>query len=131
MNPTKFPSRKADGSFCVDVGLQLLEGTPGDICKLIDSWFSDTWMDANKTWTRTWSTGPNLEVKKDEVLAYSDEFLRTPMASLGNKSELRIRLFGTKSSRLWKDWLVSKIAPDLKAQFPYIGDLLYIRDCAE
>jgi hypothetical protein len=131
MNASKFPSRKVDGSFCVDVGLQLLEGAPDNICKVIDEWFSDAWMGANKTWTRTWSTGANLEVKKDEVLVYSDEFLRAPMASLGSKSELRIRLFGTKSAKLWKDWLVSKIAPDLKERFPYIGELLYIQDCVE
>jgi len=131
MNTAKFPSRKVDGSFCVDVGLQLLDESPDNICNLIDEWFSGVWMAANKTWTRTWSTGANLEVKKDEVLVYSDEFLRAPTASLGSESELRIRLFGTNSARLWKDWLVSKIAPDLKEKFPYIGDLLYIKDCAD
>jgi hypothetical protein len=131
MNAAKFPSRKVDGSLCVDVGLQLLEGAPDNICEVIDEWFSDAWMSANKTWMRTWSTGANLEVKKNEVLVYSDEFDRAPMASLGSKSELRIRLFGTKSSRLWKDWLISKIRPDLNEKFPYTGELLYIRDCTD
>jgi hypothetical protein len=131
MIAAKFPSRKVDGSFCVEVGLQLLEGTPDDICDLIDQWFSNGWMSENKTWTRTWLTGANFETKRNEVLVYSDEFLSAPEVSLGGKSELQIQLLGTKSSKFWKDWLVSKIAPDLKEKFPYIGELLYIRDCID
>ena len=36
-----------------------------------------------------------------------------------------------KTAKLWKDWVVSRLVPDLKAAFLGVGELLYIRDCAE
>lgn len=47
---------------------------------------------------------------------------------VGERLELRLQLLGTKHSKFWKDWLVSKIAPDLKFKFGEVGDLLYIRN---
>ncbi|GGA39957.1 hypothetical protein [Dyella nitratireducens] len=129
MTHPKFPTRKHDGSFCVEVGLRIhLDDSTPDIAARIQSWFNDDWISRNKTWTRTWASGPNLATKRDEVLSYSDEFLAIPEVEEAG-AELRIRLFGARTARFWKDWLVSKIAPDLKAQFPQVGELLYIRDC--
>lgn len=131
MNTPKFPHRNPDGSFCVEVGLELKSDSPGELVASIQSWFCDVWMVKNSTWVRTWETGPNLESKKNEVLKYEDEFLSVPRVELGRQSELCISLSGAKLAKLWKDWLVSKIAPDLKTQFPQVGDLLYIRNMPE
>jgi hypothetical protein len=130
MSAVKLPTRNADGSFCVEVGLGLEDNTPPEITEKIQAWFNDTWMVRNKTWTRIWSTGARLSIKRAEILHYSDEFCNAPKVELGEQTELCIRFFATKRSKLWRDWLVSKMAPDLKLQFPEIGDLLYIRDGA-
>lgn len=36
-----------------------------------------------------------------------------------------------RTAKFWKDWIASRIVPDLKAEFSAIGELLHIRDCVE
>jgi len=97
----------------------------------IDAWISDAWMPRNATWTREWKTGSNLATTRVEELKYDDEFTGPPEVAAGPTSELQLRLKGKKTAKFWKDWLVSRLVPDLKAAFPGVGELLYIRDCAE
>jgi hypothetical protein len=130
MTSVKFPRRKQDGTFCVEVGLQISsDDIATDVAAQIQVWFDETWMSANKTWIRPWSSGPDFATKREQVLSYSDEFLAPPEVRAKGDAELCIKLLGAGTAKFWKDWLVLKIGHDLKKQFPEVGELLYIRDC--
>jgi hypothetical protein len=131
MSPAKFPARRADGSFCVEIGVQMSGDVKVDLVPRIHAWISDAWMPEHKTWTREWKTGSNLATNHVQLLQYDDEFLAPPEVAAGSNSELQLRLRGKKTAKFWKDWLVSRLVPDLKAAFPGVGELLYIRDCDE
>ena len=124
----KLSAREEDGYFSVEVGLGLQDCTPPELAETIQTWFDENWMARNKTWTRVWSTGARFSIKKTQILHYNDEFRAPPKVDVGKHLELRLHLLGTRHSKFWKDWLVSKIAPDLKFKFGEVGDLLYIRN---
>jgi hypothetical protein len=130
MSPAKFPDRRPDGSFCVVVGLRTSPDGAAELADRVRRWMTDVWMPSHPTWTREWKTGVDLARAEKQVLSYADEFSSDPEVS-GEGSELRLRLRGKRDSRFWKDWLVSRIAPDLRAEFPELSELLYIRDCDE
>lgn len=73
----------------------------------------------------------NLATSKEQILKYTDEFLSPPEIVSGQSSELHLRLRGKRTAKFWKDWIASRIVPDLKAEFSAIGELLHIRDCVE
>jgi hypothetical protein len=81
------------------------------------------------SWTREWLTGPNASVVKVQTLNYADEFAAPPVVSVDPETKLRLQLRGKGTAKFWKDWVVSRLIPDLKSQFPGIGELLCIRDC--
>lgn len=78
---------------------------------------------------REWNTGPNLSTSSVESLRYDEEFSGPPEVHYGPSSEPQLRLRGRKSAKYWRDWLVWRLVPDLKAAFPVIGELIYIRNC--
>jgi hypothetical protein len=90
-------------------------------------------MPHHSVWQWTWRTGPNLATTYEQVLHYEDDFMKPPEIVSCEGAELRIRLFGKKSSKFWRDWLVSRLLPDLKAEFPEVevGKGLCIEDCRE
>lgn len=124
----KLPASDEEGDFAVEVGLGLQDCTSPEIAEKIQTWFNESWMARNKTWTRVWSTGMKFSIKRTQILHYNDDFRTPPKVDVGEHLELRLHLLGTKHSKFWKDWLVSKIAPDLKFKFGEVGDLLYIRN---
>jgi hypothetical protein len=128
MTSRKFPMTRADGTFCVDIGFSIVGGDIGDLAARIQTWLISAWMPNNLSWTRDWRSGPDLSSSKPEVLRYEDTFLSPPSVTVGENAELQLRLIGRQQKSLWKDWLVSKILPDMKDRFPEIGDRLYIRD---
>jgi hypothetical protein len=130
MNSVKFPARKPDGSFCIEVGVRVNIDFQVDVRRIQD-WISGIWMPNHTTWTRDWRTGTNFATIDEQRLNYNDEFRSPPVIVSGPGSELRLRLAGNRTAKFWKDWLVSRIVPDLRAEFPEIGEVLYIRDCAE
>jgi hypothetical protein len=131
MSPAKFPDRKPDGSFCVDVGVQIIGNLDEDLAPRVQAWINDVWMPQHTTWSREWQTGSNLTTTRVQLLHYSDEFSAPPEIAAGPASELKFRLRGKKTAKFWKDWLVTRLMPDLREAFPAAGELLYIRDCAE
>ena len=89
------------------------------------------WAPRNKTWARECKTGPGLTVERPEILEYEDELSAPPEVISCEGSELRFRLRG-KGEKLWKDWMVMRILPDLKAEFPEVevgAKILGIRNC--
>lgn len=131
MRHAKFPARKADGSFCIEIGVRMAGDLSVDAVPRIQQWISGVWMPHHMTWTREWRTGSNFATSKEQILNYSDEFAAPPEVSLGPASELRLRLKGNKTAKFWRDWVASRIVPDLKEAFPGVEDLLYIRNCDE
>lgn len=131
MSSARFPARKPDGSFCVEVGIELSARDQTDLVPRIQAWVGNAWLPHHSTWTREWRTGPNFSASGPQVLKYRDEFTASPEIALGSSSELQLRLKGAKTAKYWKDWLVARLVPDLKAAFPGIGNLLYIRDCTD
>jgi|SRR5271165_1722717 len=133
MTKAKFPKRNEDGSFCVEVCVSVAGNISEDHASRIQGWIDDVWMPRNKTWKRVWRTGANLATIKEEMLSYDDEFLRPPKIVSCENSELRFRLFGKYSANFWRDWLVLRIMPDLKADFPNleIGEPRYVKNCKE
>jgi hypothetical protein len=59
---------------------------------------------------------------EEQVLRYEDEFVRPPEIVPSKGSEPLIRLAGRESSQAWRDWIVSRLLPDLKKQFPEVGE---------
>jgi hypothetical protein len=130
MSPARFPARKADGSFCVEIGVQMTD-LQIDFVSCVQTWINDAWMPQHGTWTREWKTGSNLATRQVQELRYDDEFMGPPEVAAGSASELQLRLRGKKTAKFWKDWVVSRLMPDLKAQFPGVGELIYLRDFTE
>jgi hypothetical protein len=128
-NVVNFPRRRPDGSFCVVVTLAV-NTKDESLAESIQQWLTQLWVPSSTTWLRVWKTGPGLAVERPELLRYSDEFLSPPTVTSSTATEIRIQLRGKDPQRkLWKDWLVSRILPDLKAQFPEVNDFLSITDC--
>jgi len=119
----------SDGSFCVEVGIRVAGGLPTEVATRVQEWLNEVWMPRNETWTREWKSGSKLENSTRQILHYGDEFTAAPAIAVGPDSELQMQLRGQKTAKFWRDWLVSRLVPDLKEAFPAIGDLLYMRDC--
>ena len=125
-----FPRRRPDASFCVEVTLEA-HTNDENFARKIEQWLTDVWVPSNATWHRSWKTGPDLSVERIELLQYFDEFLSAPTITSSGAAGIRLQLNGRDTKRKsWKDWLVLRILPDLKATFPQVGDILGITDCA-
>lgn len=128
-NLGKFPRRRPDGSFCVEVTFAVRTTDEG-LGERIQQWLTQVWVPSNTTWLRVWQTGPGLSIERPELLRYSDEFLSSPTVTSSMATEIRLQLRGKNRKRkLWKDWIVSRIMPDLRAHFSEISDFLSITDC--
>jgi hypothetical protein len=123
MSKVKFPKRLKDGSFCVEIALSITTNEPEILLCKLKEWFVK-WGEANKRWTRVWS---NREI---EELFYEHEFKHLPHLVSCSTTELRILLEGQPDSKkMWKDWLVLRILPELKDAFAEIHDVIGIKDC--
>src|SRR4051812_13579185 len=117
-----FPKVREDGTFCVRVVLSIATQDAAGLRADLQRWMSK-WGQDKEVWERQWRSG------RMERLLYSDDFKAAPTIEISDASELHLRVEGTSSARLWKDWLVSRILPDLKAAFSEIGEFKEMRDC--
>lgn len=129
MTEIRFPKLLPDGTFCVEITLTVVTENEHELAQKIQEWWVQVWIPNNKTWVRVWETGPGLTGARTEKLRYDESFLTPPEVSRCGASELRFRLRGTGQSKLWKDWLVWRMMPDLKATFPEIRELQTIANC--
>jgi hypothetical protein len=88
----KFPRRRADGSFCLEVILSVVTQNERLLAQRIQQWWTSEWGPENEVWTRYWSSGLK------EELAYRDEFSRLPQIVSCKDTELRFRLEGRGSA---------------------------------
>jgi len=99
----------------------------GDIAGEVQGSWSNEWMPKNKEWLRVWNRGHKSE--STEALRYDDEFSDAPQLVRCDESQLRFRLFGKSSAKWWRDWMVLRIIPDLRARFPAVGEFVSIQNC--
>jgi hypothetical protein len=71
MAPVKFPRRRSDGSFCVEVVLHIDTQGPVVLASRVTSWLVE-WVQANRYWTTSFGD------RKSGVLDFFDEFARFP-----------------------------------------------------
>lgn len=119
----RFPKKRADGSFCIEVSIPVSTDDPEGLLRSVQDWLSQ-WAKANQIWIRTWQPTGRIE-----ELFYGQEFKGAPQPISCDSSELKIRLEGQPSAKWWKDWMVSRILADLKAAFSEIRAIGHLRDC--
>src|ERR1041385_7896579 len=106
----KFPKRRADGSFCIEISIPL--STSVDAEKLrqqVQNW-ADRWVETNAIWKRNW-------LSENDELRYDEEFKGPPTAIVSAPNELGIRLECKPSAKWWKDWMVYRLLTDLRRVF--------------
>jgi hypothetical protein len=124
--------RNSDGTFCVEICVGLLSTDTKHLAALMQHWILEEWMPNNSAWTIDWRTGKNLSITREETHFYKDDFIKPPNIISTEDSKLRLRLYGSKSTTFWRDWLIMKIMPDLRTKFPEIGEIPeYIKLCEE
>jgi hypothetical protein len=120
MSGVRFPRRRPDGSFCVEVTLSTSSNDeePG---RRIQKWWDEVWIPADTTWTIIKKTGPGLSVVLPELHLFADEFAAPPKVISCRDFEFRFQLVGKDPARkFWMDWLVRRLIRDLRTGFPEI-----------
>jgi len=105
-----------------------VEGSSDTLVIELASWLRSDWMTRSQVWNWSGKTGPDLSVKADLTLRYTDEFLGSPEAFTTEGGSIGVRLTGKPSSKFWRDWIASKLLPDIKRKFPMITGVGGIRD---
>ena len=122
MSEVRFPKRREDGTFCVEVTLAVQTAEPEGLLHRVRAWAS-RWIEVNRVWEWKWDTGGA------EELHYEREFGSGPEPVSCTTTELRMRLEGLPTAGRWKDWIVWRIVPELKAAFPEVQDVCGVKDC--
>jgi len=110
----KFPRKRADGSFSVELIFSASSRLDGSV----SDWLSG-WTGLNEEWVRDWKSGNPFVVVKSETLRWSDEFEGPPVLLAESSEGLRLRLDAKSGSTYWKDWLV-RLVEALIAAFPQL-----------
>jgi len=130
MSKVKFPKRRPDGSFCVEVVVPVATTDPEKLLPRVSEW-ATRWVNSNRLWVRQWKSGENLREVQPEELHYDAEFESGPRATY-DSGFLKLRFEGRSSAKWWKDWLVLRFLPDLKQSFPEISSAdVAFRNCDE
>ena len=122
MSEVRFPKRREDNSFCVEVTLAVHTVEPEELLRRVQDW-SSRWMEANRVWE------PQRDAENMGQLLYGQEFKTEPIPVSCTRTELKLRLEGQPSAERWRDWLVLRIIPGLKAAFTEIQDVSGMKDC--
>ena len=96
----------------------------------VQQWWTDVWLPDRNSWRVVIRTGPQLREEVVETLTYTEEFSAAPHVVFCKDSQLRFQLKGRRPSKVWRDWLVLRILPDLREQFPEIQEtVLSVLNC--
>lgn len=110
-------------SLGVEVCMPVEAGHLPNLAERAEAWLKNVWMPKNQYWERVWKTGGDWNtVAENELLAFEDDFLSSPEIRLKDDTQMLIRVFVRSSSKNWRDWLVLKLVPDLRSEFPEIKD---------
>ena len=110
--PVKFPERRPDGSFSVEITLRVNSKQPDVLVASVNSWLGQ-WVHANRFWK--FSHHPE---SSDGVLDFLRDFTGPPSCIARGTDFLALRLEGRPETKgAWKDWLVLRLLKDLTATF--------------
>jgi hypothetical protein len=123
----RFPNRRPDGSFCVEVTLRVESAEIEPFVSRLTAWLND-WAKAN----RYWKPGFSHPESRDGVFDFQRDFTGPPSCSTQVANLVRLRLEGRpESKRTWKDWLCMKLLPELRRVFAEIRAIEKIQDCPD
>lgn len=118
--PARFPKRLADGSFCVGVTHGVASGIDADrLVVQLSSWLRQ-WLRANRYWA--------LSGKRS--IDFFDDFKGPPHSVTSAGDQVSYCLDGRGTSEWWRDWIALRLAPEVRAAFPEILEVMRISDCA-
>jgi hypothetical protein len=119
----KFPTRRADGSFCVEVRLRIDSSQPNLLASRLTAWL-DQWSHANRYWK--WPPARN----EGGLLDYFDDFLGAATAVVCSSTIVCLRFeCRPEAKKWWKDWLVFRILRDIHEAFIEIIAVEKIGNC--
>jgi hypothetical protein len=121
-----FPKRKQDGSFCIEMRLAIDAEDPAVLATRINAWIEE-WVQANRYWKTVFA-------EESGVFDFYDEFARPPYCVMGDSRSLFLRVEGgPRAKKWWKDWIASRLMPDLKAAFKEVQPrpMEKARNCSE
>jgi hypothetical protein len=109
---TIFPSRKADGSFCIEFRLRVVaDDDPIELASRINDWI-ETWVRTNRYWKTS------LANAEGGVLDFYDEFARPPYCVTTESRCLFLRVEGrADAGKWWRDWIAARLGHDLRDTF--------------
>jgi hypothetical protein len=127
MRPEKFPKRKPDGSFCIELTLGVGTRDTAELASRMTAWIEE-WVRANRYWKTV------LADRVGGVFDFYDEFVRPPYCVTRYSGSLLLRLEGRPGAgKWWKDWILSRLIMDLRVAFKEIQHYPVegIRNCQE
>jgi hypothetical protein len=125
MMRAKFPKKRPDGSFCVEVTLIVNTNDPKELVNRVHLWL-EQWVQANREW-RT-----SLAASAGGLLSFFDEFSGPPTCFLKGPNALGLRVEGRPNmGRWWRDWLILRILKDLQGEFSEVIQVESFADCPD
>jgi hypothetical protein len=127
MRPERFPKRRLDGSFCIELPFAIVTNDPVVLISRINAWIEE-WVRTNRFWEN------NLAHGEGGVLDFYDEFARPPYCVTADSGSLFLRVEGCAGAKKWwKDWIASRLMPDLRVAFKEVQSppMAKARDCPE
>jgi hypothetical protein len=125
MMPAKFPKKRPDGSFCVEVTLRVSTKTPEQLANQVQLWL-EQWVQVNREWKTP------LAASTGELLSFFDEFTGPPTCFLKDPNSLCLRVEGRPNmGRWWRDWLILRVLKDLKANFSEVTAVESFTNCSD
>jgi hypothetical protein len=121
--PIRFPARRSDRSFCIDVVFRVKSGQMKSLPSRIAKW-SDEWVEVNRHWK---SKHPE---SSDGVLDFLRDFSGPPQSLTLGPDSISLRFeVRPESKRAWRDWLGIRFVKELRQAFPEITTLEAVRNC--
>ena len=119
----KFPKRRSDGSFCVEVRLRVDSRQPDVLADRLTAWLHQ-WLRTNRYWK--WS----LAKSAGGVLDFLDDFVGLPTVVVCAPAFVCLRFeCRPKAKKWWKDWLVLRMLQDIHAAFAEVTAVEKIGNC--
>lgn len=123
--PMKFPRRRSDGSFCVEVVFRVEGGQLASLPLRVTEW-CDEWVKMNRHWKF------KHPESRDGVLDFLRDFTGPPRCLTLAPDIISLRFeVHAGSKNAWKDWLGFRFVKELKQAFSEITMLESVRDCSD
>jgi|ADGO01.1.fsa_nt_gi hypothetical protein len=124
MTTAPFRAGRDNAGFLVELEMSVVPDADASLREEVQRWLRDEWAPSNQLWRRVCRDASGEYVRN---LLYSDEFSAPPCV-LADGSLLRLVVEGRSCARYWREWLVARLIPDVRARFPQVGAVRLIRN---